>query len=240
MLVLLFGRTTTSFAHLTVADIQQDDSDTYLRLGDFTALLPPAAAAVFHALREATTSRETFHRTDPHTPFLFPGRFPGKPAPAMSWPASSATTASTPCPRGTPLEPPGLETSPARSRPTCSASTSPPPRNGPAAPDVTGPTTSPPEPKHRTGTTPHPTNNDRIPHHRNIATSPVAQQPRTRDFCLRPSVRDHRRNPLTSEYPACSGQGFPRCARCARWRGLEARGTGSPIARSLDLAASIC
>lgn len=80
ILVLLFGRTTTNFAHLTVADIQHIDGETYLRLGDFTALLPPAVAAVFHALRDATTSKESFHRPDVQTRFLFPGRSPGKPA----------------------------------------------------------------------------------------------------------------------------------------------------------------
>ncbi|WP_162958377.1 hypothetical protein [Nocardia yunnanensis] len=80
ILVLLFGRTTTSFAHLTVTDLERIDAETYLRLGDFTALLPPAAAAIFHALADATTGRETFHRAEPHARYLFPGRSPGRPA----------------------------------------------------------------------------------------------------------------------------------------------------------------
>ncbi|MFQ6228359.1 hypothetical protein [Nocardia sp. NPDC002869] len=77
---LLFCRTTPSFAHLTVTDLEQMAADTYLRLGDFTALLPPAVAAVFHALGKATTARETFHHTEPHARYLFPGRSPGRPA----------------------------------------------------------------------------------------------------------------------------------------------------------------
>jgi len=47
ILVLLFGRKTTSFMSLTVDDLRHLDGETYLRLGDFSALLPPAAAAVF-------------------------------------------------------------------------------------------------------------------------------------------------------------------------------------------------
>lgn len=82
VLVLLFGRTTTSLAQLTVADIHQTEGETYLWLGEFTVLLPPAAASIFHALRDATTRKETFHRTDPHTRYLFPGRTPGQPAAA--------------------------------------------------------------------------------------------------------------------------------------------------------------
>ncbi|WP_406275795.1 hypothetical protein OH799_03860 [Nocardia sp. NBC_00881] len=67
---------------LTVTDIEQADGETYLRLGDATVLLPAAAAAVFHALAATTTARETFHRTDPNTRYLFPGRSPGRPAAA--------------------------------------------------------------------------------------------------------------------------------------------------------------
>ena len=81
VLVLLFGRTTTSFNHLTVGDIHGVAGETYLRLDGFDALLPPAAADLFHALRDTTTDRETFHRADPTTRYLFPGRSPGKPMP---------------------------------------------------------------------------------------------------------------------------------------------------------------
>lgn len=79
-LILLFGRTTTTFMNLTVADIHQVRDETYLQLDDFTALLPPPAAAVFHTLSEKTNSKETFHQPDRATRYLFPGRFPGRPA----------------------------------------------------------------------------------------------------------------------------------------------------------------
>ncbi len=79
ILVLLFGRKTTSFMSLTVEDIRQIDGETYLRLGDFSALLPPAAAAVFHALQVLSPSKGSFPRPDPQTQDLFPGRSPGQP-----------------------------------------------------------------------------------------------------------------------------------------------------------------
>jgi hypothetical protein len=83
VLVLLYGRTTTSFAALTVADLHHIDGESYLRFDEVTVLLPPAAAAVFHSLRAAATSRETFHRQDSQARFLFPGRSPGRPAAAF-------------------------------------------------------------------------------------------------------------------------------------------------------------
>lgn len=79
-LILLFGRTTTTFMNLTVADLQQVRGETYLRLGDFAALLPPRAAAVFQMLSQDATIKETFQRPDNTAPYLFPGRFPGRPA----------------------------------------------------------------------------------------------------------------------------------------------------------------
>ncbi|HEY5152096.1 MAG TPA: hypothetical protein VIJ23_20240 [Mycobacterium sp.] len=79
-LILLFGRATTTFMDLTVADLQQVRGETYLRLGDFTALLPPPAAAVFHTLSEDATTKEAFQQPDHAGRYLFPGRFPGRPA----------------------------------------------------------------------------------------------------------------------------------------------------------------
>ena len=148
-LILLFGRTTTTFTNLTVADLQQVSGETYLRLGDFTALLPPPAAAVFHTLSVGATTKETFQQPDNTAQYLFPGRFPGRPAAAQtSSAANSAPTASPPCRPGTQPEPAGPATFPAPSPPTYSESTSAPPPNGPAARVVTGPTTSPNAPKH--------------------------------------------------------------------------------------------
>lgn len=79
-LVLLFGRTTSTFADLTIGDIQHIDGETYLRLSGFTVLLPPAAAAVFRTLSEHATTKEAFQQPDNTTRYLFPGRFPGRPA----------------------------------------------------------------------------------------------------------------------------------------------------------------
>jgi len=83
-LILLFGRTTTTFADLTLADLQQVRGETYLRLGDFTALLPPPAAAVFHTLSMDAATKESFQQPDNTARYLFPGRFPGRPARAFA------------------------------------------------------------------------------------------------------------------------------------------------------------
>ena len=82
ILVLLFGRTTTTFTNLTVDDLQQISGETYLRLGDFTTLLPPPAAAVFHTLSVEATTKATFQQPANTAQYLFPGRFPGRPAAA--------------------------------------------------------------------------------------------------------------------------------------------------------------
>ncbi len=42
-LVLLFGRTTTTFVDLTIGDIQHVGGETYLQLDGFAVLLPPAS-----------------------------------------------------------------------------------------------------------------------------------------------------------------------------------------------------
>lgn len=76
---LFFGRKTTSFMSLTIDDIQQVDGETYLRLDDFNALLPPAAAAVFHTLQMTSASQGSLHRPDSQTRDLSPGRSPGQP-----------------------------------------------------------------------------------------------------------------------------------------------------------------
>lgn len=81
-LVLLYGRTATTIARLTVADIAQINGETHLNLDGYAVPLPPAVATLIDALREANTSTETFHRSDPATRFLFPARSPGAPAAA--------------------------------------------------------------------------------------------------------------------------------------------------------------
>jgi hypothetical protein len=78
-LVLLFGRTTTTFVDLAIADIEQIRNETYLRLSGFSVLLPPAAAAVFHTLSQDAT-KEAFQQPDNTARYLFPGRLPGRPA----------------------------------------------------------------------------------------------------------------------------------------------------------------
>lgn len=70
------------FTDLTVADLHQVSGETYLQLGDFTALLPPPAAAVFHTLSVKANTKETFQQPDNTAQYLFPGRFPGRPAAA--------------------------------------------------------------------------------------------------------------------------------------------------------------
>jgi len=83
-LILLFGRTTTTFINLTVADLQQTGGETWLRLGDFTPLLPTTAAAVFRTLSENATTKGTFQQPDTTVRYLFPGRIPGQPARAFA------------------------------------------------------------------------------------------------------------------------------------------------------------
>ena len=146
-LILLFGRTTTTFADLTVADLEQNRGETYLRLGDFTALLPPPAAAVFHTLSEDATTKETFQQPDNTARYLFPGRFPADRPRARHQPQAPRPRHRHPAIQES-ARAGGPATSPAPSPPTYSESTSALPPNGPAARVATGPTTSPNAHKH--------------------------------------------------------------------------------------------
>ncbi|ODU05018.1 MAG: hypothetical protein ABS81_08690 [Pseudonocardia sp. SCN 72-86] len=81
-LVLLYGRTLTTIAQLTAADIHRLNDGTYLHFRDAPVLLPPALAAVIHAQRCSDTPGAALHDLDPQTRLLFPGRSPGRPAAA--------------------------------------------------------------------------------------------------------------------------------------------------------------
>lgn len=85
-LALLYGLTPTQIVQLTVADIEQRDDHTFLRLGRSPMVLPDSLASIIVELAEhATAYRHSIVATTPtRSPWLFPGGAPGHHARA-SW-----------------------------------------------------------------------------------------------------------------------------------------------------------
>jgi hypothetical protein len=78
-LLLLYGQFTTRLARMTAGHLGHDGHDTYLRIGTTAVLLPPKAAAVVCAQRDATPARANYQQPADDTRPLFPGRLPGQP-----------------------------------------------------------------------------------------------------------------------------------------------------------------
>ncbi|MEJ7775490.1 MAG: hypothetical protein WKF72_11835 [Nocardioidaceae bacterium] len=85
-LALLYGLTPTQIVQLTVADIEQRDDHTFLRLGRSPMVLPDSLSSIIVELAEhATAYRHSIVATTPtRSPWLFPGGAPGHHARA-SW-----------------------------------------------------------------------------------------------------------------------------------------------------------
>jgi hypothetical protein len=78
-LLLLYGQFTTRLARMTAGHLHHDGHDTYLQIGTTPVLLPPKAAAVICAQRDAIPARANYQQPAGDARPLFPGRLPGQP-----------------------------------------------------------------------------------------------------------------------------------------------------------------
>ena len=79
VLLLLYGQFTTRLVRMTAGDLDHDGRDTYLRIDTTPVLLPPKAAAVVCAQRDATPARANYQQLAGNARPLFPGRLHGQP-----------------------------------------------------------------------------------------------------------------------------------------------------------------
>jgi hypothetical protein len=78
-LVLLYGQFTTRLVRMTAGHLGHDGHDTYLRIDTTPVLLPPKAAAVVCAQRDAAPARANYRQPADDARPLFPGRLHGQP-----------------------------------------------------------------------------------------------------------------------------------------------------------------
>jgi hypothetical protein len=77
-LLLLYGQFTSRITRLTAADLHHHGHDTYLQIGAAPVLLPPKAATVICAQRDASPAHITYHQPAGDARPLFPGRLHGQ------------------------------------------------------------------------------------------------------------------------------------------------------------------
>ena len=85
VLVLLFGAALPRIMQLTVDDIDQRGTDTYLNLGNKPAPLPPALAAMTRQLLNEQRDPSAVSCATGPTRWLFPGMIAGRPASPVSF-----------------------------------------------------------------------------------------------------------------------------------------------------------
>jgi hypothetical protein len=78
-LLLLYGQFTTRLARITAGHLEHDGHDIYLRIDTTPVLLPPKAAALICAQRDATPARANYQQPTADARPLFPGRLHGQP-----------------------------------------------------------------------------------------------------------------------------------------------------------------
>jgi hypothetical protein len=76
--ILLFGGIISRVVQLTADDIRQRDGRVYLVLDRHPVLLPPRLADLLMRLASTAQSTSALGRSMPRTPWLFPGRSPGR------------------------------------------------------------------------------------------------------------------------------------------------------------------
>lgn len=155
-LLLLFGLPISRIRHITIDQLDIDETSSFLRTGRHPLLLPPKLANLLKQLADTphTAARISTKATDAR--WLFPGLTPGRPTSQLAFTHRLRDLGINAERLATPRSSPSPATCPSRSSPTSSDCTPRPPNGGRAWPNATGPPTSPSASSSAVRTMPHP------------------------------------------------------------------------------------